>query len=132
MSSGHAQEGRSTSLARIASSDEEQVRVVVVSGELDMSNAEELRDATFHLPNEALGVVLDLSDASFIDSATLGLLFELRGSLARRRQALRVVCAPGSIADRLLELVAFDSDAVEERDRPRAIAAIRREVALRQ
>jgi anti-anti-sigma factor len=121
-----------SSLARIDASDDQEVRVVVVSGELDMSNSEELRDATFGLPNEALGVVLDLSDASFIDSATLGLLFELRGCLARRRQALRVVCAQGSIADRLLELVSFDPEVVAERDRDGAIAAIRREVALRQ
>jgi anti-anti-sigma factor len=119
-------------LAQIEVADGGDVRVVVVRGELDMSNVEALREAAFALPNAALGIVLDLSATTFIDSATVGLLFELQGGLARRRQALRVVCEPGSTAGRLLELVSFDHDALSERERAGAVAAIRRELSPRE
>ena len=69
--------------------------------ELDISNVGTLEDVTFDLPNDALGIVLDLSSATYIDSATLGLLFRLHRSLKRRGQALRVVCPPGSSARRV-------------------------------
>lgn len=107
------------------------VRVIAAAGELDMSNVGALRDATLGLPNDALGLVIDLRSASFIDSATIGLLFELRGALGRRRQALRVVCASGSTPRRVLEMMAFDPETLGEPDPDVAIEAIRREVSPR-
>ena len=98
-----SQERQAASVARqpgpamtLERADEQGVRVVQVAGELDMSNIRALRDATSALPNDALGIVIDLRGASFIDSATIGLLYELNSALARRRQALRVLCAAGS------------------------------------
>jgi anti-anti-sigma factor len=117
--------------AEVELADEQGVRVVAVAGELDISNIGELEDATYGLPNEALGIVLDLSSATYIDSATLGLLFKLHRSLERRGQALRVVCKPGSSARRVLELTGFEREAPPEEDRDGAIAAIRRDVPLR-
>ena len=85
-------------LAEIELAESEGVRVVAVAGELDISNIATLEDVTFDLPNEALGIVLDLSSATYIDSATIGLLFRLHRGLKRRGQALRVVCPPTSNA----------------------------------
>lgn len=118
-------------LAEIELAEHEGVRVVAVAGELDISNVGALERATFDLPNEALGIVLDLSAATYIDSATLGLLFKLHRSLERRGQALRVVCQPGSSAMRVLELTGFDRSTPHEEDREAAIAAIHRDVPLR-
>lgn len=117
-------------LAEIELAEREGVRVVAVTGELDISNVGALEDATFDLPNEALGIVLDLSSATYIDSATLSLLFKLNHSLKRRGQALRVVCPPGSSAQRVLELTAFERELPPEEDRDAAVAAIRRDVPL--
>lgn len=117
-------------LAEIEGFDDDGVLVVTVTGELDVSNVESLADVAYDLPNDALGLVLDLCAATYIDSATIGLLFKLHGALRRRGQALRVVCGPGSSARRVLELTGFDQSAPNELDRESAIAAIRHEVPL--
>jgi anti-sigma B factor antagonist len=131
-SSSQAPDGeqRTVSLAQIELAEQEGVRVVSVTGELDISNVGALEDATFDLSNDALGIVVDLSCATYIDSATLGLLFKLHGSVRRRGQALRVVCPPGSSARRVLELTGFVRETPLAHDRDGAIAAIRRDVPL--
>ncbi len=79
--------------------------VARLTGEIDMSNAAELRtvitDAT---PNTVLGVVLDLSDVDYIDSAGIQLLYRLGESLRARGQALRLVIPTGSTVEATLRL----------------------------
>jgi anti-anti-sigma factor len=116
--------------ARIELTDELGVSVVSVIGELDVSNVDDLERATFALPNHAGGIVLDLRQASYIDSSTLGLLFRLQHSLERRGQALRVVCTPGSSPERVMQLTGFDRKIACETDCDTAVAAIRREVSI--
>jgi anti-anti-sigma factor len=123
---------QSAPLAKIERFENAGVRVVVVVGELDISNVDALEDATFDLSNEGLGIVLDLTSASYIDSATLGLLFKLQRSLQRRGQMLRVVCPPGSNAERVLELTGFTHELACDHDRDEAIAAIRRDVPVQE
>src|SRR5439155_5170535 len=57
-------------------------------GEIDASNApgfaSELKE---RLPNSAIGLVLDLSETTYIDSAGLHLIFDLSDALRRRQQA---------------------------------------------
>jgi anti-anti-sigma factor len=118
-------------LARIERAELDGVRLVTVDGELDISNVAMLERATFDLGNDSLGIVLDLRAASYIDSATLGVLFKLQHSLQRRGQALRVVCGPGSSAQRVLELTGFHREVQCERDPERAIAALRADVPVR-
>lgn len=117
-------------LAEIDVAELEGVRVVAVTGELDISNVGALQDATFDLSNEALGIVIDLSATTYIDSATLGVLFKLHRNLERSGQALRVVCAPGSNASRVLELTSFDRKTPRTEDRDAAIESIRQDVLL--
>jgi anti-anti-sigma factor len=118
-------------LAQIDLHEHDRVFSVAVRGELDISNVERLRVAAMMIPNEALGLVVDLTDTSFIDSSTVGLLFELKNSLARRSQALRVVCRPSSPPARALEMMSFDASHLAEDSELDAIASIRREVPLR-
>jgi anti-anti-sigma factor len=118
-------------LAAIERGESDGVSTVAVDGELDISNVGVLRDAAMQLPNHALGLVVDLSRASFIDSATAGLLFELQASLARRSQELRVVAPPGTPAERVLEMMSFDPGARAEASAEQAAEAIRREMPLR-
>ena len=109
----------------------DQVYCVVVRGELDVSNVGQLRASAMRIPNSALGLVVELTGSSFIDSSTVGLLFELKHSLARRSQALRVVCRPASPPARVLAMTAFDESLLAETSEQDAIEAIRREVPLR-
>lgn len=121
---------RALPLAEIELSDQHGVRLIGVAGELDISNIDELESATFTLPNEMLGIVLDLTGTTYLDSATLGLVFKLRSSLGQRGQVLFVVCAPESNARRVLALAGFDREHAYE-DRDAAVAAIRRDLPLR-
>lgn len=103
--------------------------VVAVSGELDISNVAELRELAYGMRNDALGLVVDLTLTRFIDSTTVGLLFDLHANLARRRQALRVVCALGSTPARLLDVTSFPRAALADPDVPGAVASIRSDLA---
>lgn len=117
--------------ATIEPSVHDGVHALVVTGELDISNVGALRDGAAQVPNDALGVVVDLSEATFIDSATVGFLFELRQILDHRGQALQIVCPPGTPAERVLTMTSFDPRARDEPDLQAAVAEVRRRVPLR-
>ena len=117
-------------LARFEVQEESGVRTIRAHGEIDASNVAELRSATTKLSNEALGVVLDLDHAEYIDSATVRILFELRRRLARRGQILQVVSRSGSNVHRVLELTGFIADGDPwPASAPEAAAAIRSRLA---
>lgn len=120
-----------TTLAEIEILDSDEMRIILVVGELDISNIGVLEQVSFDTSNQTLGIVLDLSATAYIDSSTLGLLFKLRQGLRRRGQVLCVVSAPGSGTRRVLELTGFGGEYTYER-REDAIDAIRREVPLHE
>jgi anti-anti-sigma factor len=110
--------------------EEAGVRTVRVRGEIDASNVAELRGATTKLSNAALGVVIDLDQADYIDSSTVRILYELRTRLARRGQILEVVSGRGSHVRRVLELTRFLADGEPQMvDVAEAAAAIRSRLA---
>jgi anti-anti-sigma factor len=95
------------------------VIVARITGEIDMSNAGELRGAILEAtPNEALGLVLDLSATDYIDSAGIHFLYRLGDSLRSRGQTLRIVIPPNSPASDALRLAAVKRhvDVVAELD----------------
>lgn len=68
-----------------------------LSGEIDMSNAEEMGATVIGAtPNEASGVVLDLSAVEYLDSAGIYVVFGMRASLQARGQSLILVIPPES------------------------------------
>lgn len=90
-----------------------------VTGEIDMSNAGWLLESiTDFTPNTSLGVVLDLSDVDYVDSAGIHMLYRLGESLRNRGQSLRVVIPPRSTAADALRLAGVERyvDAVDEVD----------------
>jgi|Tabmets5t2r1_1033131.scaffolds.fasta_scaffold02629_3 anti-anti-sigma factor len=93
---------------RIAGFDfDERDGVVVarVGGEIDSSNASELRLAfSERLPSATDALVLDLSHVTYLDSAGIQLLFELGKRLGARRQMLRLVVPKDAPMRRVLEL----------------------------
>lgn len=63
-----------------------------LSGEIDMSNAEEMGATVIGAtPNEASGVVLDLSAVEYLDSAGIYVIYGMRASLQARGQSLVLV-----------------------------------------
>jgi anti-sigma B factor antagonist len=80
-----------------------------LSGEVDMSNAEELRaDLTEMTPNHALGLVLDLSAVEYLDSAGIHVIHRLREALRARGQKLELVIPTDSLIHDTLRLAGLD------------------------
>ena len=79
--------------------------VAHVSGEVDMTNAAYLREQVLDsMPNDALTLVIDISECRYLDSAAIEVLFDLSRRLGRRRQELRLVMPPDSPLRRVIEL----------------------------
>ena len=90
--------------------DRDGIVVAAVEGEIDSSNAAELRLAlSERLPSSSSSLVLDLSDVTYLDSSGIHLLFDLGRRLAARRQSMRLVVPPQAPMRRVLELCAVDA-----------------------
>jgi anti-anti-sigma factor len=75
---------------------------------MDASNASRVEDRlTAAVPNSALGMVLDLSDLSFVDSSGVELFFRLGERLEHRRQRLAVALPEDAPVMRVFEIVRF-------------------------
>src|SRR5919197_2929350 len=81
--------------------------VVSLQGELDLYNADEVREALAGaVGGQPERLVVDLSEVEFIDSTALGVLIEARTRLANRRAFL--LAAPGLETRRALEISGLD------------------------
>jgi anti-sigma B factor antagonist len=92
-------------LADMTFDTRDNVLVVHLIGEIDMSNAETIGAAVLEAtPNDALGVVLDLSEVQYLDSAGIYVVYGMRSKLRNRGQALRLAIPGGSPVDDALRL----------------------------
>jgi anti-anti-sigma factor len=90
--------------------ERDSVLVATLAGEVDGSNASELRLAiSERLPSSATGLVLDISTVTYFDSSGIHLLFDLGRKLAVRRQLVRLVLAADAPTRRVLELCDIDA-----------------------
>jgi anti-sigma B factor antagonist len=71
--------------------------IVTASGEIDLSNAGELRQAVTDAAEGCDRLRLDLSDIEFIDSTGLGGLLELRSTLRARNVTLEIAAGEGPV-----------------------------------
>jgi anti-anti-sigma factor len=102
------------------------VGVVRLVGTVDIVQAHELRDRLLGaVRNEDLGLVVDLGEATYIDSVGVSLLFELAERLAGRQLRLAVVLPQGGLVERVLGIVDLASVAEIHRDVDDALSAIR-------
>jgi anti-anti-sigma factor len=85
-------------LARLTLEMRDAIQVAHISGEVDIANASTLEsEISDTVANTALGLVVDLTDTEYFDSAGIRMLFELRKRLNGRRQSLRVVVPRESV-----------------------------------
>ena len=102
------------------------VSVVRLSGEVDIVQAQKLRGRLIKVVrNEDLGLVVDLTEATYIDSVGVSLLFELAEKLSERQLHLAVVVPPGGLVERVLGIVDVGSVADIHDDVDGALSAIR-------
>ncbi len=96
-------------LASVIVERHDDVQVVRLAGEVDISNAGRLEEDISRLvPNDAAGLVLELSDTQYLDSAGIRMLFELGQRLNGRRQALAAVVPDDSLIRHSLMVTEVD------------------------
>jgi len=90
------------------------VLVVHLSGEIDMSNAEQIGTRILEsTPNEAMGIVLDFAAVRYLDSAGIYVVFGMRDRLRARGQTLSIVIPPASPVHDALRLAGVNAETVE-------------------
>jgi len=92
-------------LARVEAEQRGTLCLVRIHGEVDISNAQEVSAAIeAAVPNSALGLVVDLTDTMYLDSAGVALLLRLAERLQARRQQMSLVAPAESPIRVALEL----------------------------
>jgi anti-sigma B factor antagonist len=97
--------------------------VARVGGEVDASNAPELGVRLRELvTNESSGLIVDLSDTEYLDSAGINLLFAIGDELVARQQRLQVVVPAASAIARMLAITGLDRVHAVRETVPEALA----------
>src|SRR3954469_20983766 len=85
---------------------DEDIVVARITGEIDLASAETVgAELAGAVPNRALGLIVDLSGTSYLDSSGVSLVFELAERLRRRQQQLRLVVPEDAPLLRVLRIV---------------------------
>jgi anti-anti-sigma factor len=92
-----------SSLAATEISHEAGIAIAHVRGQIDISNSAQLADAMLGaVANDSRGLVIELSEVDYLDSAGIHLIFKLARQLNRRQQGLSLVVTPGSPIEHVL------------------------------
>ena len=112
-------------IANIRDESENGVPVVVIEGEIDASNSDEIRGRLRHaLTNQGTALVVDLTPTTYIDSAGINVLFQLGTELKDRQQQLHLVVATPSPIARMVTIVGLDSQVPTFSTREAAVAEL--------
>lgn len=115
-----------TEIANVILENRGDVQVARLAGEVDISNAKRLQaDIAAIVPNDAVGLVLDLSDTDYLDSAGIRMLFELHGRLTDSRQRLAAVVPEDSLIRGSLLVTEVDQAFALRPTLDEAIASVR-------
>ncbi|HEX5910811.1 MAG TPA: STAS domain-containing protein [Thermoleophilaceae bacterium] len=102
------------------------IPVARLVGEVDLTRAPGIRVGLLRaVTNQDHGLVLDLRDTTYLDSAGVNIIFELAERLSARQQRLAAVVPDRAIIERVLELVNMRSILESHRTLEAAIGAIR-------
>jgi anti-sigma B factor antagonist len=112
--------------AEVEMEHRDSVSIARVSGEVEITSAGALREQLLDaVRNDDLGLIIDLSDTSFIDSVGVSLLFELAERVTGRQLRFAVVVPAEGLVQRVLTIVDLSSVAEIHRDLGTALAAVR-------
>jgi anti-sigma B factor antagonist len=106
----------------VASNNGKAIAVVALKGELDLGVLEVLDEALAERPDDATGVVVDLSDLAFVDSAGIQALVAARDALEEAGQRSAFVVVPGSNVERILQMTGLLERLASHPDRDSALA----------
>jgi anti-anti-sigma factor len=102
------------------------VGIARLSGDIDITQVGALRGQLLGaVRNDDLGLVVDLTDARYVDSVGVSLLFELAERLTSRQLRFAVVLPQEGLVERVLTIVDIESVAEVHRELDAALAAMR-------
>ena len=117
-----------TDPARAVFERDEGIVLVRLEGEVEISGVEALRaQLVSNVENRDHGLVVDLTDATYVDSAGVNMLFELAEALARRQIRMAAVVPEEGLVARVVSLVGMESAIPVRPTAEAAIAALRSE-----
>jgi anti-sigma B factor antagonist len=87
---------------------ERRIRVVAVTGELDMAGARAFEETLLECVSGREPTILDLSQVSFMDSTAIGAMLAVRRQAELKPGRFAVVCEPGSEIERTLLYMGLD------------------------
>jgi anti-anti-sigma factor len=103
------------------------VGIAQLSGDVDITQAGVLREQLLAgVRNDDLGLVVDLTDARYVDSVGVSLLFELAERLTGRQMRFAVVVPQEGLVQRVLTIVDLKSVAEVYPELREALSALRR------
>jgi anti-anti-sigma factor len=99
-----------TVLANITGELRGNMAIARVEGEIDASNVVWVEERIrMPLTNRCEGLAVDLTRATYLDSAGIAMLFRLATALRQHQQELRLVLAEGSPVARMASLSGLES-----------------------
>jgi anti-anti-sigma factor len=106
-------------LATVTVERRDEATLARVAGELDMSNAETVRERLLEAAGERGPLILDFTAVEYLDSAWIAAMDRLARAVPAERGGLRLVCPPGAPSRRALEVTGVGQvlplhDSVEE------------------
>jgi anti-anti-sigma factor len=102
------------------------VVVARLEGDIDLANTPALSATILEaIPNDALGLVVDLGGVRYIDSVGIRMLFTFVRSLHDSRQGMAVAVPPDSPVRKLLKITHLDEAAVFRDSADEAVLALR-------
>jgi anti-anti-sigma factor len=103
----------------------DQVTIARITGAIDASNVGDLEQGLAPtIPNDALGLVVDLTATTYIDSTGIRLLFDLSERLGWRGQTLRLVLPANAPIRRILAITRLDTLVPVDPDCDTAVAQL--------
>jgi anti-anti-sigma factor len=116
-----------STLLEISEEWHDDVPVLRMEGEIDISNVEEIRGRMRDLvTNRSLALVVDLTPTTYLDSAGINLLFAVGEEMRGRQQHLHVVLNESSPLMRMVTLTGLDKSLPMHGTLDRALAAAAR------
>ena|SRR2546421_3250809 len=102
------------------------VVIARLEGDIDLANTPTLSATILEaVPNDALGLVVDLSAVRYIDSVGIRMLFTFVRSLHASRQGMAIVVPPESPVRKLLKITHLDEAAMFRASIDDAIVTLR-------
>ena len=105
--------------------EEDRIVAICLDGSFDRMNAPALGDQIHRALESGNDVVVDLSEATFIDCSVIHVLVRASKAASRLGQGMVLQVATAAIVERVLELTAIEQVVPRARDRKDAVRIVR-------